>query len=197
MYRGAGAVLLCLDLSCSWSWENLPGWISEIRGASEGSVPIVIVGCKCDLRLKRAVAEEKVVQFANFYNMSYVETSAKEDINIHETMKLAVHDAVSAMQGSELDCGINSDLHTSLDRYCNVNRIRDELAVTFLCIHAFCDVRVALLPVEIVQIIVQFLRGVDGNFQIGPGVWGCECSPMHMRRTALEQRPPSRWCLIA
>ena len=43
-----------------------------------------IVGCKSDLSSKRQVTTQEAEELAQFYNCEYIETSAKDGINIDE-----------------------------------------------------------------------------------------------------------------
>jgi GTPase KRas protein len=46
--------------------------------------PCVLVGNKCDLANERQVSAEEGLSLANSWNCSFLETSAKEHINVHE-----------------------------------------------------------------------------------------------------------------
>ena len=53
-------------------------------------VPIVLVGNKIDLEDEREVGKEEAEEYARKNNMAYVETSAKQNINIHEVFRTLV-----------------------------------------------------------------------------------------------------------
>eukprot|EP00043_Microstomoeca_roanoka_P007019 m.67978 g.67978 ORF g.67978 m.67978 type:complete len:180 (+) comp13660_c0_seq4:189-728(+) len=46
--------------------------------------PILLVGNKCDLKDRRKVDQNQASQFCTEHGITYMETSAKEDINIHD-----------------------------------------------------------------------------------------------------------------
>jgi len=59
--------------------EELYGQIQTIR---EGKVPMVMVGNKCDLKDLRVVSYHQAKELANSWDCPYIESSAKENINI-------------------------------------------------------------------------------------------------------------------
>jgi len=47
-------------------------------------IPMVLVGNKCDLEFERQVTTKEAQELAEFYKMSFFETSAKNNINVEE-----------------------------------------------------------------------------------------------------------------
>ncbi|XP_016064240.1 PREDICTED: GTP-binding protein Di-Ras3 [Miniopterus natalensis] len=58
--------------------------IREIKGRNLGKYPIVLVGNKCDDIRRRELSATDAVAFAMEWNCTYLETSAKMDINVQE-----------------------------------------------------------------------------------------------------------------
>jgi GTPase SAR1 family protein len=48
----------------------------------------ILVGNKCDLEAK--ITKEQCLEYAERYNMQYIETSAKEDINVELAFETAI-----------------------------------------------------------------------------------------------------------
>ena len=65
-------------------------WISEARKYRDPKAIYVLVGNKCDLTEQRQVQTSEAAAFAQSNGMAYMETSAKENINIHETFQYLV-----------------------------------------------------------------------------------------------------------
>ena len=64
--------------------------MDELSRNSSDNIIRCLVGCKCDLKHIRYVSIEEAEELAKFYNIKYMETSAKENINVDEVfMKLA------------------------------------------------------------------------------------------------------------
>ena len=75
------------DITEQYSFANLKQWLYEIEKFSGENVRVVMVGNKCDLEKKRTVSKEEAIEFANKNKLHYIETSAKNNINIQETVE--------------------------------------------------------------------------------------------------------------
>ena len=59
--------------------------IKETSSSSSSSViPMILVGNKCDLKAERIVTKEQGLHLAKQFNCVFMETSAKEKINVSE-----------------------------------------------------------------------------------------------------------------
>jgi len=84
MRKAAGA-LLVYDVTRPETFQELPYWIKEITTHAY-EPKIMLLGNKVDL--KRVVPYEKAEKFAKKNNLHYLETSAKENVNITEAFEL-------------------------------------------------------------------------------------------------------------
>ena len=82
-YKGAHGILLLFDITNLDSFLNVKQWISQIRENSPKEIILFIIGNKVD-KSDRAVEYEEAKAFADEVKASYLETSAKENINIQE-----------------------------------------------------------------------------------------------------------------
>lgn len=59
-------------------------WIRELREYSEidADMPIILTGTKADMKMRRQVEMEDAVTFADDHDLFYMETSAKQNINV-------------------------------------------------------------------------------------------------------------------
>eukprot|EP01129_Flabellula_baltica_P014751 TRINITY_DN715_c0_g1_i1.p4 TRINITY_DN715_c0_g1~~TRINITY_DN715_c0_g1_i1.p4 ORF type:complete len:118 (-),score=26.12 TRINITY_DN715_c0_g1_i1:1047-1400(-) len=82
MKNGQGFVLV-YSITSQRSLDELDEIrIGIIRHKNSESVPIILVGNKCDLEHKREVLPKDGKDLARDYNCPWMETSAKNDINI-------------------------------------------------------------------------------------------------------------------
>ena len=83
-YRGAHGIIVVFDVTDMESFNNVKQWLHEIdRYASEG-VNKLLVGNKCDLEGQRSVTTEQAREFAESLGIEYLETSAKDRVNVEE-----------------------------------------------------------------------------------------------------------------
>tara|TARA_Y100000996_G_C22555665_1_gene655416 strand:- start:2086 stop:2721 length:636 start_codon:yes stop_codon:yes gene_type:complete len=82
-YRGVAGIMMVFDLGERSSFTKLHFWLNEINQNKEDThpMPIILVGHKTD-KHKRQVSKEEAMVFADNYNMTYIEASAKTDFNI-------------------------------------------------------------------------------------------------------------------
>ena len=76
-YRGSAAALICYDITCKESFENLETWLDECKENGNPEMTLVLVGNKTDLEDQREVDTEEGRSFAQKHDMVFFETSAK------------------------------------------------------------------------------------------------------------------------
>ena len=81
--------VLAYDINNKESFEKIQYWIEEIKANADEKVKCVLIGTKCDLD-KREVSEEEGMELGKTYGYKFLETSAKENINIDETFETLV-----------------------------------------------------------------------------------------------------------
>lgn len=84
-YKGAHGVIMVYDITDRKSFTDLQNWLSEVDKYSREDVVKILVGNKKDLESNREVSIEEANRFAESLGMKYLETSAKDGINIEET----------------------------------------------------------------------------------------------------------------
>ena len=78
-YRNAKVAIIVFDLTNETSFYNSLNWIKEINEKCDDIIT-VLVGNKCDL--DNQINKELIQETIKSYNISYYETSAKENYNI-------------------------------------------------------------------------------------------------------------------
>ena len=100
--KKADGVLLIYDISDRSTFDAINGWIQSLMDVGKESIPIILIGNKCDLSEdKRKVSNEEGIQKSNEYKIPFFETSCKDGININEVFDKIIE---------EITC--NSDWNT-------------------------------------------------------------------------------------
>ena len=81
-YRSAHGIIVIYDVTDLESFNNVKLWLHEIDKYANEKVNKVLVGNKCDLENKRVVTFEQGKEFADSLGIEFIETSAKNAVNI-------------------------------------------------------------------------------------------------------------------
>lgn len=100
--RTGNGFLLVYAVNSSSSFDDCNKLRSQIQRIKEkDSVPLVLVGNKCDVDAsEREVTTEEGQKMATTFNCAFLETSAKENINIQEVFTTIVRQVKSAEAAS-------------------------------------------------------------------------------------------------
>eukprot|EP01099_Mayorella_cantabrigiensis_P000864 TRINITY_DN1367_c0_g1_i1.p1 TRINITY_DN1367_c0_g1~~TRINITY_DN1367_c0_g1_i1.p1 ORF type:complete len:234 (-),score=64.75 TRINITY_DN1367_c0_g1_i1:264-908(-) len=83
-YRGAMGILLVYDVTDEKSFQNIRNWIRNIEQHATESVNKMLIGNKCDMIDKKVIESERGEALAQEYGIKFLETSAKNNINVDE-----------------------------------------------------------------------------------------------------------------
>uniref|UniRef100_A0A3Q1DF46 RAB22A, member RAS oncogene family n=1 Tax=Amphiprion ocellaris TaxID=80972 RepID=A0A3Q1DF46_AMPOC len=102
-------VLFCI-LFQSESFQTLKNWVKELRQHGPPNIVVAIAGNKCDLSDAREVPEKDAKDYADSIHAIFVETSAKNAININEVFieiskRIPVVDTAGATSGKAFKLG--------------------------------------------------------------------------------------------
>uniref|UniRef100_A0A8D0BCK3 RAB42, member RAS onco family n=1 Tax=Salvator merianae TaxID=96440 RepID=A0A8D0BCK3_SALMN len=95
-YRNAVGVLLVFDMTNRRSFENIFDWYNEVTNVMD-KVVFLLVGHKSDLHCVNRVTVEEAEGLAMSLGTRFIETSAKDNVNVDlafETMANAVYEAL-------------------------------------------------------------------------------------------------------
>ncbi|RAL41485.1 hypothetical protein DM860_010279 [Cuscuta australis] len=99
-YRGALGALLVYDITRGVTFENVRKWLVELRQFGSPEMVVVLVGNKSDLGnpSSRQVETEDGKRLAQLEGVSFLETSAMENVNVEEAfleMITKIHEVMS------------------------------------------------------------------------------------------------------
>lgn len=97
-YRGALGALLVYDITRRETFEHLKKWLHELREFGSSDMVVVLVGNKCDLGGSREVNLEDGQSLAQLEGLLFLETSAKENLNVEDAfnqMITRIHEITS------------------------------------------------------------------------------------------------------
>ena len=72
------------DITDRDSFEHVKNWMADVDKFAKEGVLRILVGNKCDLDSKRQVSFDNGKELADKYGIKFLETSAKETVNIDE-----------------------------------------------------------------------------------------------------------------
>nr|XP_047138997.1 ras-related protein ORAB-1-like [Hydra vulgaris] len=91
-YRNAHAALIVFDLARKTTFDSVKSWIENLKRYCGEDINLLLVANKCDL--KQTVTSSDIEDFVYWNNIQYTETSAKNHINIQETIRKLSEDLV-------------------------------------------------------------------------------------------------------
>ena len=94
-YQNTSGVIIVFDLTRIDTFNNVKNWIKDIeKNISDiNRLEILIVGNKVDLVNRRQVSSQDIKELRRNYNFEYIETSAKDDLNVDEAFEKLVSKA--------------------------------------------------------------------------------------------------------
>eukprot|EP00835_Amoeboradix_gromovi_P005145 NODE_457_length_8231_cov_0.314068.p5 type:complete len:195 gc:universal NODE_457_length_8231_cov_0.314068:8025-7441(-) len=94
-YRGADVCVLCFDLTSAATLDHVLKWKDEFNVHANPSqdFTFICVGNKCDAK-ERVITHEQATLFCKQHRMQYMESSAKENINVKEIFELVAEKGI-------------------------------------------------------------------------------------------------------
>jgi len=87
-YRGAHGVMIVYDIARKETFSNLNKWLNEVEMYVNEGVLMILVGNKTDLDSHRQVSAESGAEWAALNDMPFIETSAKNSVNVTEAFTM-------------------------------------------------------------------------------------------------------------
>eukprot|EP01083_Nonionella_stella_P051827 137614_1 len=90
----ANVFMLFFAINNRNTFENIESYRNRIlkaRADSDNDCGMMLVATKCDLEHERQVSREEAIETANEWNVPYVETSARDKINVDFLLELSIY----------------------------------------------------------------------------------------------------------
>jgi GTPase SAR1 family protein len=108
-YRGAGAAVVAYDVTNRVSFDTMQKWVDELRINGPSDIVLAICGNKSDLSSERTVNEDEARTFAENVGGFYIETSARDRINILELFERVASKVPRMLDADESFSGLEED----------------------------------------------------------------------------------------
>ena len=118
-YRGAKGVVLVYDVGDPLSFNNATQWLVEIERYALQKPVKLLVGNKCDLQSKKQVKNEEGTEFADYYQLPFLETSAKDGTNVEKAFDILLKRILlqlDAMNAAEREERGSNDTRVQVDQ---------------------------------------------------------------------------------
>ncbi|KAH6822200.1 Rab GTPase-like A1I protein [Perilla frutescens var. hirtella] len=112
-YRGALGALLVYDITRRSTFESLRKWLKELREFGSPEMVVVLVGNKSDLSRSREVNLEDGQSLAQLEDLSFMETSAKENLNVEDAFLQMINRIYQLTCHKTLDVKISDEKTTT------------------------------------------------------------------------------------
>mmetsp|Transcript_14512 Transcript_14512/g.34515 ORF Transcript_14512/g.34515 Transcript_14512/m.34515 type:complete len:207 (-) Transcript_14512:346-966(-) len=98
-FRGCQGILLVYDITQHKTFDNVRNWMDQINTVNDGeNVCKILLGNKCDMTEEREVMTEDAKKLAAEFKISFMETSAKDNINVKDAFLTITKDVVKVLQ---------------------------------------------------------------------------------------------------
>lgn len=102
-YRNSVGGLLLFDITNRRSFQNVHEWLEEARShVQPHNIVFLLVGHKCDLEPQRQVSQQEAEKLAVAYGMRYVETSARDAINVERAFTELTRDIFELVKRGDI-----------------------------------------------------------------------------------------------
>lgn len=93
-YRGANCIVLVCDVSNRQSFGSISQWLNEINKYNDKRPHIILIGNKSDIE-DRDISRLDAEEIASKYQISYIETSAKKNLNIDAVFSALINKLIN------------------------------------------------------------------------------------------------------
>jgi len=112
-YRGAHGIIVVYDVTDMATFDNVKSWLYEVEKYASPTVNKLLIGNKCDLKSKREVDQPTAIEFAEKFNLPFIETSAKHAINVEEAFLTMVADIRQTHKNTKMAPGNKNTIHAN------------------------------------------------------------------------------------
>lgn len=102
-YKGSDGTIIVFDLGDKQSFYNVINWANQIKNSVSSKAPKFLIGNKCDDTENRVISREEAEKMAQDYELTYFETSAKNNYNIKEMFDSLILNIIKVKQNDLKD----------------------------------------------------------------------------------------------
>ncbi|CBZ53035.1 putative Ras family domain-containing protein [Neospora caninum Liverpool] len=99
-YRGADGIVLVYDVTDRDSFGHVDEWLAEVNRYANENTCKILVGNKCEKADDRQVSAEEGQRKAEELGISFIETSAKNAINVDEAFTVVARELIKMKQSA-------------------------------------------------------------------------------------------------
>lgn len=100
-YKGAHGIIVTYDITDRDSFAKVSEWMQEVDKHSQENISKILVGNKKDLEDKRQIQYQEGKELADHFNVRFLETSAKESLNVEDAFTLMTREIKAKVQTSK------------------------------------------------------------------------------------------------
>lgn len=113
-YKGAHGILIVYDITSHNSFQNVDLWLEEAEKHGAGSLAKILIGNKSDLEENRQVEKEEANRKAQDNNLAFMETSAKDGINVENAFLSMIKEIKEGLEKGAINPNNNSQITNNL-----------------------------------------------------------------------------------
>ncbi|CAH1430808.1 unnamed protein product [Lactuca virosa] len=129
-YRGALGAMLVYDITRRGTFKNLKKWLHELREYGNRDMVIVLIGNKSDLVESREVEAEEGQSLAQLEDLCFLETSAKENLNVEDAFLQMITKIFEIASQKSLEAKENDATKKVVDARKEIIYVVDEVTAT-------------------------------------------------------------------
>ncbi|KAH8055492.1 GTPase [Aureococcus anophagefferens] len=92
---GKRGIVLVYDITDRGTLNSVRSWMAQINEHADGQVNKILVGNKCDNSSARKVSADEGRKLADEYGVRFIETSAKQNVNVTEAFRAIAQQVTS------------------------------------------------------------------------------------------------------
>ena len=92
--------MLVYDITDKESFDKLGDWLIEVEKNAPSNVYKILIGNKSDLGDQRQVTYDQGKEFADTYEMKFIETSAKSSLNVEDAFTTMTKEIITLKKKS-------------------------------------------------------------------------------------------------
>lgn len=121
-YREPHGVFICFSLINRYSFDRLDNYLNEIKCVNDKNAQYILIGTFSDqIKRRRVVEKNEIMEYAKKHNMKYMEISSKTGDNIDECFEMmnkVMHERINNKDSSILYVSNKVDNNLSNNGYC-------------------------------------------------------------------------------